>query len=131
MCIRDRSGIRAASTDLEVRGNNVANASTTGFKESRTEFGDVYTTTLLGTGVKPVGSGVLVNDVRQKFSQGNISGTGRALDLAIDGNGFFIVNDRGAVSYTRSGAYALDKDGYVILITVRACKVMMPIPVAL
>ncbi|KZZ45449.1 MAG: flagellar hook-basal body complex protein [Saccharospirillaceae bacterium] len=108
------SGIRAASTDLEVRGNNVANASTTGFKESRTEFGDVYTTTLLGTGVKPVGSGVLVDNVRQKFSQGNISGTGKALDMAIDGNGFFIVSDRGAVSYTRAGAYALDKDGYVV-----------------
>lgn len=108
------SGIRAASTDLEVRGNNVANASTSGFKESRAEFGDVYTTTLLGTGVKPVGSGVLVDNVRQKFSQGNISGTGKALDMAIDGNGFFVLKDRGAISYTRAGAYALDKDGYVV-----------------
>jgi flagellar hook protein FlgE len=108
------SGIRAASTDLEVTGNNVANASTTGFKESRAEFADVYTTTLLGTGTKPVGSGVMVDNVRQEFSQGNISGTENALDMAIDGNGFFILEDRGSISYTRAGLFSLDKDGYVV-----------------
>ena len=108
------SGIRAASTDLEVTGNNVANASTIGFKESRAEFADVYTSTLLGTGLKPVGSGVMVDNVRQQFSQGNISGTENALDLAIDGNGFFVLEDRGSISYTRSGIFSLDKDGYVV-----------------
>ena len=108
------SGIRAASTDLEVTGNNVANASTTGFKESRAEFADVYTTTLLGTGTKPVGSGVMVDNVRQEFSQGNISGTENALDMAIDGNGFFIVEDRGSIAYTRAGLFSLDKDGFVV-----------------
>jgi flagellar hook protein FlgE len=108
------SGIRAASTDLEVTGNNVANASTTGFKESRTEFGDVYTNSLLGSGSKPVGSGVMVENVRQQFSQGNISGTENALDMAIDGNGFFILADRGSVSYTRAGLFGLDKEGYVV-----------------
>ncbi len=108
------SGIRAASTDLEVTGNNVANASTTGFKESRAEFSDVYTSTLLGTGSKPVGSGVMVENVRQEFSQGNISGTENALDMAIDGNGFFILEDRGSISYTRAGLFGLDKDGYVV-----------------
>ena len=108
------SGIRAASTDLEVTGNNVANASTIGFKESRAEFADVYTSTLLGTGLKPVGSGVMVDNVRQEFSQGNISGTENALDLAIDGNGFFVLNDRGSVSYSRSGIFSLDKDGFVV-----------------
>ncbi|MCD8522546.1 MAG: flagellar hook-basal body complex protein [Saccharospirillaceae bacterium] len=108
------SGIRAASTDLEVTGNNIANASTTGFKQSRAEFSDVYTTTLLGTGIKPVGSGVMVDNVRQQFSQGNISGTENALDMAIDGNGFFVLEDRGSVSYTRSGIFSLDKDGFVV-----------------
>jgi flagellar hook protein FlgE len=108
------SGIRAASTDLEVTGNNVANASTTGFKESRAEFSDVYTSTLLGTGSKPVGGGVMVENVRQEFSQGNISGTENALDMAIDGNGFFILEDRGSISYTRAGLFGLDKDGYVV-----------------
>lgn len=108
------SGIRAASTDLEVTGNNVANASTVGFKESRAEFADIYTTTLLGTGSKPVGSGVLVENVRQEFSQGNISGTENSLDMAIDGNGFFVLNDGGKVSYTRAGYFGLDKDGFVV-----------------
>ncbi len=108
------SGIRAASVDLEVTGNNVANASTVGFKESRAEFADVYTSTILGTGTKPVGSGVLVDNVRQEFSQGNISGTENALDMAIDGTGFFILNDNGIESYTRAGLFGLDKDGYVV-----------------
>lgn len=108
------SGIRAASTDLEVTGNNIANASTIGFKESRAEFSDVYTTTLLGTGSKPVGSGVMVDNVRQQFSQGNISGTNNSLDMAIDGNGYFVLNDRGSVSYTRAGMFSLDKDGWVV-----------------
>ncbi|MFQ3171195.1 MAG: flagellar hook protein FlgE [Oleispira sp.] len=108
------SGIRAASTDLEVTGNNVANASTTGFKQSRTEFSDVYTNSLLGTGSKPVGGGVMVENVRQQFSQGNISGTENALDMAIDGNGFFILADEGEVSYTRAGLFGLDKDGYIV-----------------
>lgn len=108
------SGIRAASTDLEVTGNNIANASTIGFKESRTEFSDVYTTTILGTGAKPVGSGVMVDNVRQQFSQGNISGTNNSLDMAIDGNGYFVLNDRGSVSYTRAGMFSLDKDGWLV-----------------
>ena len=108
------SGLHASSNDLEVTGNNIANASTTGFKGSRAEFGDVYTTTLLGTGSKPIGSGVMTENVRQIFSQGNISSTGNVLDLAIDGNGFFIQNDRGNVSYTRAGMYNIDKEGYVI-----------------
>jgi flagellar hook protein FlgE len=108
------SGIRAASVDLEVTGNNVANASTVGFKESRAEFADVYTSSILGTGTKPVGSGVLVDNVRQEFSQGNISGTENALDMAIDGTGFFVLNDNGSESYTRAGYFSLDKDGFVV-----------------
>jgi len=108
------SGIRAAATDLEVTGNNVANASTTGFKESRAEFADVFTSSILGTGTRPVGSGVIVDNVRQEFSQGNISGTENALDMAVDGTGFFILNDGGSESYTRAGAFGLDKDGFVV-----------------
>ena len=108
------SGISAASTDLSVAGNNIANASTTGFKESRTEFGDLYTTSLLGSGSAPVGSGVQVANVRQEFSQGSISATDNALDLAIDGNGFFVLADNGSQSFTRAGIFSLDKDGYVV-----------------
>jgi flagellar hook protein FlgE len=108
------SGLRAASTDLEVRGNNVANASTTGFKKSRGEFGDIYTNSLLGTGSKQVGNGVLTQTIRQLFSQENITGTDRALDMAIDGNGFFVLDDRGTQTYTRAGIFNLDRDGYLI-----------------
>lgn len=108
------SGIRAASTDLSVTGNNIANASTTGFKSSRTEFGDLYTTSLLGSGKAPVGSGVQVANIRQEFSQGSISATDNVLDLAIDGNGFFMLGDNGINTYTRSGIFSLDKEGYVV-----------------
>lgn len=108
------SGISAASTDLSVTGNNIANASTTGFKESRTEFGDLYTSSLLGSGAPKVGSGIQVANVRQEFSQGSISATDNVLDLAIDGNGFFILSDNAANTYTRSGIFSLDKDGYVV-----------------
>ena len=108
------SGLHASSTDLEVTGNNIANASSVGFKKSRTEFGDVYTTTLLGTGSNPVGSGTYVQNVRQQFTQGNISGTGSVMDMAIDGNGFFVLNENGNVSYTRAGYFNVDKNGYVI-----------------
>ncbi|MCY0965899.1 flagellar hook-basal body complex protein [Parathalassolituus penaei] len=108
------SGIRAASTDLSVTGNNIANASTTGFKSSRTEFGDLYTTSLLGSGKAPVGSGVQVSNIRQEFSQGSISATDNVLDLAIDGNGFFVLDNQGIKTYSRSGIFSLDKEGYVV-----------------
>lgn len=108
------SGIRAASMDLEVTGNNISNASTIGFKESRAEFGDVYASTLFGSGSFSVGSGVQVADVAQQFGQGNIAYTENALDLAISGAGFFIQEVDGDRSYTRDGTFSLDSDGYVV-----------------
>ena len=108
------SGIRAASGDLEITGNNVANASTIGFKASRAEFVDVYTTTLLGTGFNQTGSGVLLDTVAQHFNQGNISATENSLDLAIDGDGFFVLSDNGVESYTRQGMFGLDKNGFLV-----------------
>ena len=66
------SGLRAANSDLSVRGNNIANASTTGFKASRAEFGDVYASSLLGSGANTIGNGVLLSNVAQEFSQGNV-----------------------------------------------------------
>lgn len=107
------SGLRAASDDLNVRGNNIANASTTGFKASRTEFADVYASSVLGSGRNATGSGVLLANVAQQFTQGNIAFTDNALDLAINGNGFFMVSDRGQTVYTRSGLFSLDKDGNI------------------
>lgn len=108
------SGIRAASSDLSVTGNNIANASTTGFKASRAEFGDVYATSVLGAGVNAIGSGVQVQEVAQRFSQGNVGFTENELDLAINGNGFFVVSQQGETLYTRAGSFGLDDEGYVV-----------------
>lgn len=108
------SGLRAASVDLDVTGNNIANASTVGFKSSRVQFGDLYTNGFLTSGTNPVGDGVWVQDVQQEFAQGNISFTDNGLDLAISGDGFFILSNNGEVLYSRAGQFSVDKDGYVV-----------------
>ncbi len=108
------SGIRAANDDLRLTGNNIANASTTGFKKSRAEFGDVYSTTVLGSGLNQVGSGVRVQSIAQQFSQGNITFTENVLDLAISGSGFFVTNLNGDQAYTRAGTFGLDEEGYIV-----------------
>ncbi len=108
------SGLNAASTDLRVIGNNVANASTVGFKESRVEFADVYPASNVGAAANAIGSGVRVAAITQQFSLGNIEFTDIVLDLAINGQGFFRLSDYGAVSYTRSGQFQVDDQGFVV-----------------
>ncbi len=108
------SGIRAANTDLQVTGNNIANASTMGFKSSRAEFGDVYTSSLLGGGSVTPGSGVTTQLIRQQFGQGNLKFTQNELDLAINGSGFFIVQGDEGQLFTRAGAFGLDSQGNVV-----------------
>lgn len=108
------SGLNAAQTDLNVTGNNIANASTTGFKGSRTEFVDVYAASFLGVGSTTPGSGVRVSAITQDFSQGNIEFTSNNLDMAINGDGFFVLSDNGANIYSRSGSFHLDRNGYVV-----------------
>ncbi|MDO3382615.1 flagellar hook-basal body complex protein [Gilvimarinus algae] len=108
------SGIRAANADLKVTGNNIANASTTGFKASRAEFGDVYASSLLGGGSNTPGSGVNLQMIRQQFNQGNLNFTDNQLDLAVNGSGFFVISNEGDQLYTRAGAFGLDSDGYIV-----------------
>lgn len=108
------SGIKAATADLGVIGNNIANSSTTGFKTSRAEFADVYATSLLGAGGNAIGKGVTLASVTQEFTQGNISFTNNALDLAISGNGFFQLSDDGAALYTRAGNFQVDNEGFIV-----------------
>src|SRR5690606_23538824 len=79
------SGINAANADLNVTSNNIANASTVGFKTSRAEFADLFSTTSYGLARNAIGSGVKVSNIAQQFAQGNIDPTGRSLDFAIDG----------------------------------------------
>src|SRR5690606_29864025 len=108
------SGLRASTRDLNVTGNNIANAGTAGFKQSRAEFADVYAASVLGSGSNPQGSGVLLSNVSQLFNQGNINYTQNALDLAINGNGFFQVSNNGAISYTRAGYFGTDRNGFIV-----------------
>jgi flagellar hook protein FlgE len=108
------SGLRASQADLNVIGNNIANVGTTGFKSSRTEFHDVFATTNVGASATATGSGVNTARVAQQFSQGNISFTDNGLDLAISGQGFFMVEDDGAQLYSRDGAFGIDRDGFVV-----------------
>lgn len=107
------SGINAAAQDLRVIGNNVANASTTGFKSSRAEFADVYASTD-GAASNAIGAGVRLSGVSQQFGQGNIEFTDNKLDLAVNGRGFFVLDDNGSRSYTRSGSFKVDRDGFVV-----------------
>ena len=99
------SGIQAASADLGIIGNNIANAATTGFKSSRAEFADVYTS---------IGQGVRLQTAAQQFSQGNIAFTENPLDLAISGKGFFQLDNSGSTVYSRSGNFKLDASGNVV-----------------
>lgn len=108
------SGLKAASNDLKITGNNISNASTVGFKESRSEFSDVYSANSFASGSQQIGSGVQVGTVSQQFGQGTISFTSNSLDVAIDGEGFFVLADEGATTYSRAGLFGLDKDGFVV-----------------
>lgn len=108
------SGLNAASADLRVTGHNIANSGTTGFKQSRAEFADVFALAYAGISRTAVGSGVKLAAVTQQFTQGNIDFTGNNLDLALSGKGFFVLDDHGARSYTREGAFQIDRDGYVV-----------------
>ncbi len=108
------SGLNAAARNLDVIGHNVANANTVGAKSSRVEFSDVYSSTIFGSSSQFGGLGVMVDNVSQSFSQGELSATNNPLDLAINGQGFFRMSDNGAISYTRNGQFRLDKDGYIV-----------------
>jgi flagellar hook protein FlgE len=108
------SGLNAASKSLEVIGNNVANASTVGFKQSQAEFADVYASSLTGAGTSQIGIGTKISQVTQQFTQGNISSSNNPLDIAINGAGFFRMNDNGTVTYARNGQFELDKSGYIV-----------------
>lgn len=106
------SGLNTASKNLDVIGHNIANANTTGMKASRAEFADLIAST--GVNVQP-GIGVMVGTISQQFTQGNISVTGNTLDAAINGNGFFQLQQRdGSTAYTRAGNFKLDAQGNLV-----------------
>ena len=103
------SGLNAASQNLDVIGNNIANSGTVGFKSSTASFADVYASSRVGLGVK-------VSAITQRFTVGTVQGGGGDYDIAIDGaKGMFRVTDQsGAVMYTRNGEFLVDKNNFIV-----------------
>ncbi|SOD41557.1 flagellar hook protein FlgE [Nitrosovibrio sp. Nv4] len=108
------SGLNAASKNLDVIGNNVANTNTVGFKQSQAQFADVFANSLSGGSSLQAGIGVKVADIAQQFNQGSITVSNNPLDIAINGSGFYRLSDQGAISYSRNGQFHPDKDGYIV-----------------
>ncbi len=108
------SGLNAAAKNLDAIGNNVANASTVGFKQSQAQFADVYASSLTGAGGSNIGIGTKLAAVAQQFTQGNISTTNNPLDIAINGGGFFRMDNNGEINYQRNGQFQLDRMGYIV-----------------
>lgn len=108
------SGINANMSVLSVIGNNVANVNTTGFKGSRATFSDILSQSL--TGNNQIGLGVSLSAIQKSFTQGAFETTGNILDLAVSGDGFFLVQDPAmdATLYTRAGQFSIDKNGKVV-----------------
>ncbi|WP_024872824.1 flagellar hook protein FlgE [Tolumonas lignilytica] len=110
------SGLNAAQKDLDVTGNNIANASSIGFKKSRAEFEDVFSNSVFANTKTQVGSGVNTAAVSQQFAQGALQSTSNSLDLAIKGDGFFVLSPTSTSlerTYTRAGAMQVNDAGYV------------------
>ncbi|MBE6423880.1 flagellar hook protein FlgE [Succinivibrio dextrinosolvens] len=118
------SGIRGSQKYLDTTSNNIANANSYGFKKSRAEFADIYANSVFTSAKTATGMGVTTTTVAQQFTQGSLSGdTGNNLDMAISGNGFFVLannenyettSEVGDRSYTRNGAFELNKDGFIV-----------------
>ena len=109
------SGLNASSRNLDVIGNNIANANTTGMKYARAEFADVVASSLGAAGGNQPGIGVGIAAISQQFTQGNITITGNSLDVAINGGGFFQETmPDGSLAYTRAGDFKLNADGFIM-----------------
>lgn len=110
------SGLNANGSAISIIGNNIANMNTTGFKASRASFADVLSQDLAGgSGTSQIGRGVFLSSVNPTFTQGSFETTSSALDLAIDGDGFYIVKDSsGGTFYTRAGQFNMDKNGNIV-----------------
>jgi flagellar hook protein FlgE len=108
------SGMDAAQSALDVIGNDIANVATVGYKQSEAQFADVYARSLTGSGGVQIGIGTQVAAVVQQFTQGNVTITNNALDMAINGSGFFRMSQSGAISYSRNGQFQLDNNGFIV-----------------
>jgi len=110
------TGLNAATAQLGVTSNNIANVGTSGFKRSRADFGDIFATSPLQKASSVVGQGVSLKQVSQEFSQGNIQVSANSLDLAITGDGFFMMKSSDGLQdiYTRNGAFTMNDQFNVV-----------------
>ena len=110
------TGLNSATAQLAVTSNNIANVGTSGFKRSRADFGDIFSTSPLQKSSSNIGQGVSLKQVSQEFSQGNISTSGNSLDLAITGDGFFPLRSADGLQeiYTRNGSFTLNDQNNVV-----------------
>jgi flagellar hook protein FlgE len=110
------TGLNSATAQLAVTSNNIANVGTAGFKRSRADFGDIFSTSPLQKSSSNIGQGVLLKQVSQEFTQGNISTSGNSLHLAITGDGFFPLKTPDGLQdvYTRNGIFTLNDQNNVV-----------------
>jgi flagellar hook protein FlgE len=108
------SGLSGAQRALDTISNNVANASTVGFKLAQAQFADVYAASLQASAGIQIGIGTNIAEVAQQFTQGNITVTNNPLDVGINGRGFFRLSNNGLISYTRNGQFTIDREGYIV-----------------
>ena len=110
------TGLNAATAQLEITSNNISNVGTAGFKRSRADFGDIFATSPLQKASSVIGQGVALKEVTQEFSQGNIQASNNALDLAISGDGFFMLKSSDGLQniYTRNGSFTLNDQYNVV-----------------
>jgi flagellar hook protein FlgE len=108
------SGLGAASSDLDVIGNNISNANTVGYKSGQAQFADMYASSMSTAVNNQIGIGTQLSEVQQQFSQGTITTTNQALDVAINGNGFYQLSNNGSTVYSRNGVFHLDNQGNIV-----------------
>jgi flagellar hook protein FlgE len=118
------SGLKAHQSMMDVAGNNLANVNTTAFKSSRASFSELLSQTIRQAsapgdgmgGMNPVqsGNGVEVSSIDRDMNQGALVNTGQALDMAIEGAGFFVMSGSGGEAYTRAGTFSVDADYYLV-----------------
>jgi flagellar hook-basal body protein len=110
------TGLNAATAQLGVTSNNIANASTVGFKRSRADFGDIFATSPLQKATSTIGQGVSLKKVTQEFGQGNMNFSSNTLDLAISGDGFFPLKSADGFQdiFTRNGSFMMNDQYNVV-----------------
>ena len=111
------TGLNGSQADISATSNNIANVATTGYKRSKAEFGDIFATSPLQNSSSSIGSGTILKGVKQQFTQGNVSSSLNALDMAISGQGFFALKPSLTTNqtvYTRNGSFSVNNDRYVV-----------------